>query len=79
MPHVVLKMIAGRSEEKKRELAAKLTEAVTSVLGCEDAAVSVALFDIETDRWTPDVYVQDIQPNQTALYKAPGYDPFASE
>jgi len=70
-------MVAGRSEETKRQLAEGLTEAVTGTLGCSADSVSVAIEDVAQSDWTDRVYVPDIQANPTQIYKKPGYDPFA--
>ena len=79
MPHVTLKMMAGRPEEKKQELAQKLAQVVKDVIGSADASVSVAIFDIESDKWTSDVYDPEIVPNEDKLYKRPGYGSLASK
>lgn len=43
MPHVIVKMWPGESEAQKQQLAERITEAVTSVLGYGDESVSVAM------------------------------------
>ncbi|NTJ68585.1 4-oxalocrotonate tautomerase [Agrobacterium rhizogenes] len=77
MPHVVVKMLAGRPEAQKQALTAKLTEAVMSALGVEDASISIAIEDVTRADWTDNVYVPDIREKIDQLYKKPGYDPFA--
>jgi 4-oxalocrotonate tautomerase len=76
MPHIVVKMIAGRSEELKTALAEALTYAVVSTLECDEGSVSVAIEDVAKEEWTQKVYVPDIQGNPDHIYKRPGYDPF---
>ena len=76
MPHVVLKMIEGRSEEQKQAVTAEITKAVMSALGCAESSVSVAILDVGKEQWTDQVYVPDIQQQQALIYKQPGYDPF---
>jgi 4-oxalocrotonate tautomerase len=76
MPHVVVKMYAGRSEQQKKRLAQAVTDAVTSTLGYGEESVSVAIEDIAPGRWADDVYKPDILDRKTTLYKEPGYDPF---
>jgi 4-oxalocrotonate tautomerase len=76
MPHVIVKMVAGRSEEQKRALAAEVTRALMSSLGSPEEAISVAIEDIAADDWTDQVYVPDIQGRTDFIYKKPGYDPF---
>jgi 4-oxalocrotonate tautomerase len=73
MPHVVIKMYAGRSEEQKQRLSEEIARTVTSVLGSSEASVSVAIEDIEPARWTQEVYEPDIDSKRQTLYKKPGY------
>ena len=73
MPHVVVKMKAGRTEEMKRLLAERLTEAIVGALGCEEQAVSIAVVDVPPERWSADVYEPEIAGKLDTLYKKPGY------
>lgn len=75
MPHVILKMVAGRTEQQKRALCEALTRAVTASLGCGDDLVSVAIEDVEDADWMAKVYVPDIEQRPATIYKAPGYGP----
>lgn len=76
MPHVIVKLAAGRPEEQKQRLAAALANAVTSTLHCDETAVSVAIEDVEMTEWAEKVYVPDIQGKPELIYRKPGYDPF---
>ncbi|WP_117193555.1 tautomerase family protein [Rhizobium terrae] len=76
MPHVIVKMIEGRSEEQKAALTVELTKAVMSSLGCTESSVSVAIEDVPREGWTDKVYVPEIQQRPELIYKKPGYDPF---
>jgi len=76
MPHVILKMIAGRTAEQKQALADALTQAVMSTLGSKEASVSIAIEDVAAEDWTSKVYVPDIQGRADTIFKQPGYDPF---
>jgi len=75
MPHVIVKLLSGRSEEQKSEIAAAVTKAVMAGAKCSEQAVSVCIEDVEQDRWTEDVYKPDILTNWGQLYKKPGYNP----
>lgn len=77
MPHIVVKMIEGRTEAQKQTLTAELTKAIMSAIGCAESSVSIAIEDFEKDAWTDKVYVPDIQQQPNLIYKKPGYDPFA--
>lgn len=74
MPHVVVKMYAGRSREQKTLLAEEVTRAVTTVLGCGEESVSVAIEDVNSQDWMEKVYRPDIL-DSSNIYKQPGYGP----
>jgi 4-oxalocrotonate tautomerase len=75
MPHVIVKLVAGRSEQQKSEIAAEITKAVMATAKCPEAAVSVAIEDVASDDWVDAVYRPDIQAHWDRVYKKPGYDP----
>lgn len=75
MPHVIIKLLAGRSEEQKTRLAEEVTKAVMAGANCAEQAVSVSIQDIAKDDWVERVYKPDIVGQADTLYKKPGYDP----
>ncbi|MDC7262484.1 MULTISPECIES: tautomerase family protein [unclassified Shinella] len=75
MPHVILKMVEGRTEEQKKALSDALTLAVTTTLGCGEDLVSVAIEDVKDEEWMAKVYVPDIQRQPDRIYRMPGYGP----
>ena len=75
MPHVVVKLMAGRPEQLKRRLAEQIVKDVTTILDCGEESVSVAIEDIGPGEWTEKVYEPDIAANWEKLYKEPGYGP----
>ncbi|KWV52829.1 4-oxalocrotonate tautomerase [Bradyrhizobium macuxiense] len=75
MPHVIVKMHSGRSEQMKTALAETLTKAVMDTLGSGEESVSVAIEDIQPKDWTEQVYKPDIIAKPRSIYKKPGYDP----
>lgn len=76
MPHIVVKLVPGKSEEQKSRLAQEITHAVMSVLGYEEDAVSVAFEDVAPQDWADKVYKPEIQDKWETVYKKPGYNPF---
>lgn len=76
MPHVIVKMIEGKTEEQKQAMTAAVAEALKTTLGCSDSAISVAIEDFPKEDWTDAVYVPDIQGKVDQIYRKPGYDPF---
>ncbi|MDB5643767.1 MAG: 4-oxalocrotonate tautomerase [Hyphomicrobiales bacterium] len=75
MPHVIVKLYAGKTEQQKTELATKLAEAVTAVLGSKDATISVAVEEFDPADWKEKVFTPDIAQRADTLYKKPGYEP----
>jgi len=74
MPHVLVKLYAGRTDQQKTKLAEAITKAVMSTLKLGEESISVAVEDIAPAQWTEKVYKLDIL-NNPKLYKKPGYDP----
>ena len=77
MPHLIVKMYAGRSEEQKRKLAHALTRTLVETLGSAEKSVPVAIEDVSPSEWAEKVYRPDILDRPDGIYKQPGYDPFA--
>ena len=51
MPHISVKMIEGRSEEQKKELAKALEKALSDTLGCDTKWVTVSIEDYNGKQW----------------------------
>ncbi|NVK34228.1 MAG: tautomerase family protein [Rhodobacteraceae bacterium] len=73
MPHVIIKIWPGKSEEQKQELADAVAQNVITILGSKDEAVSVSLEEVEASSWRDEVYVPDITAKPEQLYRKPGY------
>jgi 4-oxalocrotonate tautomerase len=73
MPHVIVKMYPGRSEQQKRRLAEAIVKDVVAIAGGSEDSVSVAIEEIPAAEWTEKVYKPDILKNWAKLYKKPGY------
>lgn len=76
MPHITVKLYPGRSEDEKKQLAAKIVQDVVSTLNISEASVSVAIEEVAPSDWPEKVYRQEIMDNEKNLYKKPGYNPF---
>jgi 4-oxalocrotonate tautomerase len=68
MPHIVVKLVPGRSEQLK----VQLVKDEVAVLRCGEDSVSVAIEDVKTEDWAERVYRPEIL-NHPELYKKPGY------
>jgi 4-oxalocrotonate tautomerase len=77
MPHVIVKLYAGRSEQQKTRLADEITKAVMASLNYGEEAVSIAVEDISPSDWTDKVYKPDILGKPENIYKKPGYNPLS--
>lgn len=75
MPHVIVKLYAGRSEQQKAKLAEEVTKAIMTGANVAEQAVSVSIEDVAPDDWTEKVYKPDIVGKPATLYKKPGYNP----
>jgi 4-oxalocrotonate tautomerase len=73
MPHVIVKLWPGKSEQHKRRLAQAITDDVTRILDCGDESVSVAIEEVASGEWAEKVYQPDIVRDSQNLYKKPGY------
>ena len=75
MPHVIVKLVAGRTAQQKAGLAADITRAVMTNAGTDENAVSISFEDIAAEDWVETVYKPDIVGKWDTVYKKPGYDP----
>ncbi len=74
MPHVIVKLWPGQSEQRKARLAEAIARDVMDVLGYGEESVSVALEEVAAEDWAEKVYKPDIVSKPDQLYKKPGYD-----
>ena len=73
MPHLIIKLWKGKTEEQKKKLAEELTKTAMSVIGYGEESFSVAIEDIAPKDWADKVYHPDIMRQKEKLYKKPGY------
>jgi 4-oxalocrotonate tautomerase len=76
MPHVIVKMYPGRTDEQKRKLAEAIAHSVVEIAKCDEKTVSVAIEEVAPDVWAEKVYKPDIIEKGKTLVKKPGYNPF---
>ena len=75
MPHVIVKLYSGRSEQQKARLAEEISKTVMANLNCDEKSVSVGVEDVKPEDWTEKVYKPDILGQPETIYKKPGYNP----
>jgi len=73
MPHVAVKLYAGKSEEEKQRIAEAMTQALKDAIGSTAESVSVSIEDVQPSAWMDEVFEKDIVMNKHLLYKRPGY------
>jgi 4-oxalocrotonate tautomerase len=75
MPHVIVKLWPGKTEEQKRMLSDAIVKDVASILNYGDESVSVGFEEVSPNDWTDRVFKPDILDRWHGLTKQPGYGP----
>lgn len=75
MPHIIVKLWPGKSEQVKAKLAHQLLEDVMRLTNSAEESVSVAIEEVSAKDWVKKVYELDIAAHWDQLYEKPGYDP----
>jgi 4-oxalocrotonate tautomerase len=73
MPHVVVKMWPGKSEEQKQRLAEEIVKDFVDLFGYKEESLSVAIEEVPQKDWGEKVYQPEIVEHPERLYKKPGY------
>lgn len=73
MPHIVIKLFPGRTEEQKVELTNTIVKEATRILAKGEDAFSVDIVEVDSNVWGEEVYKPEILPRMDELYKKPGY------
>lgn len=56
MPHIDISMMTGRDDETKKRVADAVVETMMKELGCQRSHLSVAIHDVDPDKWNETVY-----------------------
>jgi len=75
MPHVVVKMYKGRTEEQKKALTEAVSKALIETVNCSDDHISVAIEEYDKELWGDKVFYPEIMKDYDKLYKKPNYKP----
>lgn len=73
MPHVIIKVRPGYTEQEKASLTESIVTSMENNLKCCHDAISVAIDEVSPEAWAEDVYHPVIRPQMDNLYKKPGY------
>lgn len=71
MPHVIVKLWPGRSEEQKRALAAAMASDMEQITGAKQENISVSIEEVAPDQWETTVVKPEILGKPDNLYKKP--------
>lgn len=74
MPHVIVKLRPGRTEEQKHAFAESITKNMVDILGAREAAISIAFEEVTKEEWQQKVVEPDILPKWDQLYKKPEHE-----
>jgi 4-oxalocrotonate tautomerase len=74
MPHIIIKLWPGKTEEQKKLFAERIVKDAMEILGSKESSMSVAIEEIAQDDWSQQVYKTEIAPNLDKLYVKPGYE-----
>ena len=74
MPHIGIKMLAGRTQEQKEKLAAALVKTLTKELGCSEHYVPGPIEDYDARQWQK-VFAEEVTQKQDKVFKKAEYDP----
>ena len=79
MPHIIVKLWPGKTDQQKADVTDAIVADVTRILGFGEHSVSVAMEEIAPADWKAKVYEPDIVARRDRLTKEPGYDAAALE
>jgi 4-oxalocrotonate tautomerase len=69
MPHVIVKLWPGKTDDQKNKLAGKITQAVVETMNITEDVISVGIEDIPQERWEEEVRKPEIIAKQNTIYK----------
>ena len=73
MPHIVVKLYAGKTDEQKSELTQKIVDVFMTTLGSSESSLSVGIEEYDPKDWKEKVVAPDIEAKADTLTKKPGY------
>jgi 4-oxalocrotonate tautomerase len=73
MPHIIVKLWPGKTEDQKNKLTEEIVKDVMKVLNYGEESISVSIEEIKSDEWKEKVYNPDIINGPGKVYKEPGY------
>ena len=68
MPHVIVKLWPGRTEEQKQLLTDKIVQSIIETVNVEESSVSVSIEEIASENWGKEVFKPDIIDKESTLF-----------
>ena len=75
MPHIIVKLWPGKSEEQKKAFTESIVKEAMAKLGSKETSLSVAFEEIAEEDWPAKVSGPEIKAKWDELYKQPGVKP----
>ena len=73
MPHIIVKLWPGRTEDQKKQMTSEIVKAIKNTIDTSESSISVAIEEVPEEKWAEEVYKPDIIGKEHLLYKKPGY------
>ena len=73
MPHIIVKLWPGKSEEQKNRVTDLIVKDVMEALGSSLDSISLSIEEVHPDDWSEQVYKPEVVGEGVKLYKEPGY------
>lgn len=74
MPHVIIKLFPGRTQEQKQLCIGKIVDALMETMNVDENSISVIFEEIPREKWKEEVFKPDIIEKENSLFKKPGYN-----
>lgn len=71
MPHIIVKLWPGKTQEQKMELASRFKKDLIDVMEVPESAVTVAFDEVDKENWYENVHIPLIDGNETGLVIKP--------
>lgn len=71
MPHVIVKTLAGKTEDQKVRLTEAFAKDLIAIFGCPEQSISVTIEDVPPAEWDEKVYKPEILAVWDKLYRQP--------
>ncbi|MBN2072883.1 MAG: tautomerase family protein [Actinobacteria bacterium] len=76
MPHVIIKLWPGRTEDQKIRLCKEIARSLIEIINVPENSISIAIEEVPSEKWAEEVYKPDIIDKKDNLYIKPGGNSF---